>query len=128
MDASKQTSVALIERANADIAQLLRRFENIIALAPVSDHDPQTTAMETFQMEVETAALVRSAEDILSLTRSLKEAWLFGKLDTIGRSEAEARTDRSAREVVEGFRALIEGHRVVESHEKDTGKAEEDLG
>jgi len=108
MDASKQTSAALLDRANAPIAQLLRRFENIIALAPISTHDRNTTAVETYQMEVETAALVRAAEDILSLTRALKEAWLFGRLDTLGRGEGE-RAEESARGVVAGLRALAEG-------------------
>ncbi len=63
------------------MAQLLKRFENIVALAPVSDVDvilkpillPETdirsvqtagrdrnaTAVEAYQIEVETAALVR---------------------------------------------------------------------
>lgn len=48
-------------------------------------------------MEVETAALIRAAEDILSLTRTMKEMWLFGKLETVGTNEAEERADESAR-------------------------------
>ena len=40
-----------------------------------------------------------AAEDILALTRSLKEAWLFGKLSTVGVSEAERRAERSRRRV-----------------------------
>jgi hypothetical protein len=31
----------------------------------------------------------------------MKEAWVFGQIDTIGPVEAEARTERLAREVVE---------------------------
>lgn len=58
-------------------------------------------------MEVETAALIRAAEDILSLTRVLKEMWLFGKLDTVGRNEAEARAEESAKGVQEGLQKLI---------------------
>ena len=51
---------------------------------------------------------VRAAEDILSLTRVLKEAWLFGKLNTVGASEAEARADGAAAGVVVGLRAVVE--------------------
>ncbi|MCJ1316735.1 hypothetical protein MMC15_002056 [Xylographa vitiligo] len=105
MDASKQTSAALLDRANAPIAQLLRRFENIIALAPISTPSLTPTAVETYQMEVETAALVRAAEDILALTRALKEAWLFGRLDTLG-TGAVLGAEESARGVVAGLRAL----------------------
>ncbi|KAI9782318.1 MAG: hypothetical protein M1816_001931 [Peltula sp. TS41687] len=84
---SQRTSTALLERTSNDVVQLLKRFENIIALSPVrnSNHNrSSTTAVEAYQMEVETAALVRAAEDLLSLTRALKEAWLFGRLNTIG--------------------------------------------
>lgn len=49
---------------------------------------------------------VRAAEDILSLTRTLKECWLFGKLDTIGTSEAERRADECAEEVRKGLGRL----------------------
>ncbi|KAL8783929.1 MAG: hypothetical protein Q9213_004259 [Squamulea squamosa] len=48
-------------------------------------------------MEVETAALIRAAEDILSLTRTMKEMWLFGKLETVGTNEAEKSAEKSAR-------------------------------
>ena len=70
-------------------------------------------------MEVETAALVRAAEDILSLTRVMKEMWLFGKLQTVGGDEAEGkaeeRAEQSAKEVEQGLRKLI-----AEKSEKST--------
>lgn len=49
---------------------------------------------------------VKAAEDILSLTRTLKEAWLFGKLQTIGTSEAETRARTAAAKVAEGLKEL----------------------
>lgn len=62
-------------------------------------------------MEVETAALIRAAEDILSLTRVMKEMWLFGKLQTVGTNEAEERAEESAKGVEEGLRNLMAGRR-----------------
>lgn len=56
-----------------------------------------SSAIETYQLEVESTALVRAAEDILALTRTLKEMWLFGKLDTLGEDER----DRERREQLE---------------------------
>ena len=38
---------------------------------------------------------------MLSLTRTLKETWLFGKLQTVGTSEAELRTQAAKKRVVE---------------------------
>lgn len=49
---------------------------------------------------------VRAAEDILSLTRILKESWLFGKLQTVGTIEAERKAEESAVAVAEGLRKL----------------------
>ncbi|KAI9874990.1 MAG: hypothetical protein M1830_009051 [Pleopsidium flavum] len=109
MDPSQRTSGALLDRAGADVAQLLKRFENLVALAPVSGRDRNTTAVEVYQIEIETAALIRAAEDILSLTRSLKEAWLFGQLNTLGESKAALKTDEDAKVVAEGLQRLLKG-------------------
>ncbi|KAL8745793.1 MAG: hypothetical protein Q9190_002102 [Brigantiaea leucoxantha] len=99
---SQPTSAALLERANTDIAQLLRRFENLIEYNPDSTPSLNATAVNTFQLQVESSALVRAAEDILSLTRILKEYWLFGKLDTVGATgEAEKRAEEAAKRVEE---------------------------
>ncbi|KAG5304210.1 hypothetical protein I7I50_11230 [Histoplasma capsulatum G186AR] len=76
-------------RINTNIAQLLQRFENIMATATVENTSFTSTAIETYQLDVESTALIRAAEDILSLTRSMKEAWLFGKLDTLGENERD---------------------------------------
>lgn len=52
---------------------------------------------------------MRAAEDILSLTRSLKEAWLFGRLDPLGASSVVGKTDEDARAVAEGLERLVKG-------------------
>lgn len=52
---------------------------------------------------------IRAAEDILSLTRSLKEAWLFGQLNTLGESQVATKTDGDAKAVAEGLETLLKG-------------------
>lgn len=68
--------------------------------------DPNSSAVVSYQIKVETAALVRSAENLLTLTRILKESWLFGKLQTVGGSEAERRAELSAVAVGESLTRL----------------------
>ncbi|KAL4742258.1 mediator complex, subunit Med22 [Aspergillus similis] len=85
------TSKNMHNRINTDISQLLQRFENIMATATVESTSHTTTAVETYQLDVESTALIRAAEDILSLTRMMKETWLFGKLDTLGEDESETK-------------------------------------
>ncbi|KAI9702595.1 MAG: hypothetical protein M1836_001075 [Candelina mexicana] len=123
---SMPTDICTIERVDVSVAQLAQRFENIIALAPVRDlkqllsspppsnhfqisaPERNATAVDAYQLEVETAALIRAAEDILTLTRSLKEMWLFGQLDTIGESKFNERTEEAARGVLEGLQKVVE--------------------
>ncbi|KAI9038022.1 uncharacterized protein KD926_011360 [Aspergillus affinis] len=88
---SQPSSKALHNRINTDVSQLLQRFENIMATATVESTSHTATAVETYQLDVESTALVRAAEDILSLTRTMKETWLFGKLDTLGEDETDVR-------------------------------------
>ncbi|KAI9369603.1 mediator complex, subunit Med22 [Aspergillus egyptiacus] len=88
---SQPTAKALHNRINNNISQLLQRFENIMATATVESTSHTTTAVETYQLDVESTALIRAAEDILSLTRIMKETWLFGKLDTLGEDESETK-------------------------------------
>ncbi|KAL8901103.1 MAG: hypothetical protein Q9207_005355, partial [Kuettlingeria erythrocarpa] len=64
--------------------------------------DRNAAAVNSYRMDVETASLVRAAEDILSLTRVLKEMWLFGKVQAVGTNEAEQRAEVSAKGVEEG--------------------------
>ncbi|KAL8806769.1 MAG: hypothetical protein Q9182_001167 [Xanthomendoza sp. 2 TL-2023] len=104
MESNQRTSGALLERANANVAALIRRFENIIEYKP---SDRNAAAVDAYKMEVETAALIRAAEDTLSLTRVMKEMWLFGKLQTIGTDEAEEKAEESARGVEAGLRRLM---------------------
>ncbi|KAL2800119.1 surfeit locus protein 5 subunit 22 of mediator complex-domain-containing protein [Aspergillus germanicus] len=101
---SQPTSKALHYRINNNISQLLQRFENIMATATVESTSHTTTAVETYQLDVESTALIRAAEDILSLTRVMKETWLFGKLDTLGEDESETRR----REELERDAAVIQ--------------------
>lgn len=61
---------------------------------------------------------IRAAEDVLSLTRILKEAWLFGKLQTVGTSEAETRAEAAAVKVTAGL-SRLQGSNKVEAKESD---------
>ena len=56
---------------------------------------------------------VRAVEDLLSLTRELKEAWLFGQLDTLGTSKMMVKTGEDAAAVGEMLGGLLkEGQQV----------------
>ncbi|KAJ5669040.1 hypothetical protein N7462_010110 [Penicillium macrosclerotiorum] len=86
---TKQLHTLFQDRINADISQLLQRFENIMAIASAENTSYAAIAVESYQMDVESTALIRAAEDLLVVTRIMKEIWLFGKLDTVGEDERD---------------------------------------
>ncbi|KAI5801636.1 surfeit locus protein 5 subunit 22 of mediator complex-domain-containing protein [Peziza echinospora] len=109
MDASTVSARTLlyIERVNTNVAALNKRFESIVQLAPIDGKEKGVTASEVFQIEVHAAAMIRATEDLLALTRSLKEAWLFGQLGSTF-NEERPETAANAQEVSE---ALIAWYR-----------------
>ncbi|KAJ5132014.1 hypothetical protein N7448_006172 [Penicillium atrosanguineum] len=107
------------DRINADISQLLQRFENIMATATVDNPSYTATAVETYQLDVESTALIRAAEDILALTRTMKETWLFGKLDTLGEDDRDVqRREKLEKDVLAVQNAIEEGGLLKISPEK----------
>lgn len=69
---------------------------------------------------------VKAAEDILSLTRVLKETWLFGKLQTVGTSEAEKRKKAAALKVAEGLARIQDQQPVKTETAAEVNGEEED--
>ena len=65
-----------------------------------------TTANAQLQVNVETQALIRAAEEIMLLTRSMKEVWLFGGLRTVKEGE-EAEKEEEERSAVEREREHV---------------------
>ena len=62
---------------------------------------------------------IKAAEDILSLTRTLKEAWLFGKLQTLG---ATSEVEMRARDAAERVGELVgDGLGVGDENENQNG-------
>jgi len=61
----------------------------------VEKKDKNIAAAESFQIETHASAMVRAAEDLLALTRNLKEAWLFGQLGS-GFDGKTTETDQDA--------------------------------
>lgn len=52
---------------------------------------------------------IRSSEDLLTLIQQMQEIWLFGKLDTLGKSKIQEQTEADAKVVVELLESLKAG-------------------
>ena len=131
------TAKFLQARITALSTTMIKRLENIFAVAldPTKTNASTTngaelssdaslppsltdTSVQQFQLEVDSTALVRAAEEIMMLTRTMKEIWLFGGLDTLTKdhegekdSESEAlrkKMDEDVKVVEEGFKRFLE--------------------
>lgn len=84
---------------------------NIIRLTkPPKHHTITTTATEQLSMDVESTALIRAAEEVMVLTRELKDLWLFGGLDTLHsqeKSAADTAMEDDARVVYEFMSMMV---------------------
>ncbi|KFZ09456.1 hypothetical protein V502_08735 [Pseudogymnoascus sp. VKM F-4520 (FW-2644)] len=99
----------LMEREQGIVDAMLLRFKNIIELATTNKGDvtSEVAAAQAFQTNVETQALIRAAQDLLSLTREMKELWLFGPLRGLGEGEEGGSIDDNSKRVVEMVEAMI---------------------
>jgi Surfeit locus protein 5 subunit 22 of Mediator complex len=125
-DSSISPSAKFLQaRITALSAILIKRFENILAVAlDETDQNGQPvppvltdTAMQQMQLDVDSTALVRAAEEIMVLTRSMKETWLFGGLKTIKSdeekvwmAERERRLNEDTKIVREGMEEFLKGY------------------
>ncbi|KAF8542645.1 surfeit locus protein 5 subunit 22 of mediator complex-domain-containing protein [Trichophaea hybrida] len=111
---------SLQTRVNNNMEILLKRFETIMQLSPVENKDKNIAAAEAYQIETHASSMIRAAEDLVALTRSLKEAWLFGQLGR-GFEGGVTETDEDARVVGELLRGMAA--KVVDSESsEDKGK------
>ncbi|RDL30173.1 uncharacterized protein BP5553_10451 [Venustampulla echinocandica] len=100
------------DREQRAVAEMLSRFRNLVSLSSMKDNDgasatKEVAAGQAFALEVESVALVRAAEDLLQLSRELKEMWLFGPLRGIGEGEGGETIDEDSKKVGEIAEALL---------------------
>ena len=99
---------------------LIKRLENIFAATlqtgpdqsngtnTINGPSPPTlveTAAEQFSLDHETTALISATEQIMVLTRTMKDLWLFGALDTI--HDGEDGVDEKVKEDQEYVQGIV---------------------
>ncbi|KAI9706797.1 MAG: hypothetical protein M1820_004768 [Bogoriella megaspora] len=107
MDPALRSTSALLGRIEASTGQLIKRFENLISLANIDRVDRNTTALNALEIDVETAALVRGAEELTMLIRQMQEVWLFGQLNTVGQKDALQKTSEDVAAITEVLGKIV---------------------
>ncbi|KAI0115894.1 hypothetical protein GGR51DRAFT_502506 [Nemania sp. FL0031] len=84
----------LMDRHNKIMAAILTRFRNMVAAAaePLPDAAiiPQA-ALNAMTMESEASALIKEVENLLALTREIKQLWIVGPLRKPGNADEKNR-------------------------------------
>lgn len=127
-------SLTLLQRFQALLDTAHDKAEGEDGPAPNSEAPslpPEEVASKQLDIEVGSTALIRAAEDLMVLTRGMKELWLFGGLDTVGENEGGEEERRRLAEEVRVVRRGLEGwlreypHGEVEVEVKGENEAED---
>lgn len=58
--------------------QLINKFVNIFEVAVISDKSKELQAVESLTIEADALTIIRLCEELLTITRGLKETWCLG--------------------------------------------------
>ncbi|ODV92123.1 hypothetical protein CANCADRAFT_714 [Tortispora caseinolytica NRRL Y-17796] len=86
MSNTRQVS-SLEQRTNEAINQLSTKFVDIIELATSGRKSKATSAAESYQIQCDVESLKRASNELLNVTKSLKEDWIFSKIQPEMHSE-----------------------------------------
>lgn len=99
------SSRKLLDREEQIIATLITKFKNIVDLTPDQDDIKDapfqrlSAAEQVYEIELRTTELIKAAEDLLSLSRELKELWSQGPIRKLNEGDDEENLDSDARHV-----------------------------
>ncbi|KAJ9136853.1 hypothetical protein NKR23_g9495 [Pleurostoma richardsiae] len=117
MDRNQQAAgTNLLDREGRVIADVLQRFRNLTMLATdriTNKASTGTAAYHSMAMDLETQGMITAIEDLLALTRQLRELWVVGPLRKPGEGEREAEEtiDSEVQRVTQMLNQLKEGSR-----------------
>ncbi|KAK0717486.1 hypothetical protein B0T26DRAFT_751537 [Lasiosphaeria miniovina] len=93
MNRDRNGSEDLMERRGKLIAEILKGMRQLVELSTQKvDRTATIGQMEynSMAIDIQMNGLIKSVEDLLGLTRQLREMWIAGPLKTFGEGEDEA--------------------------------------
>ncbi|CAK7230660.1 hypothetical protein SBRCBS47491_007661 [Sporothrix bragantina] len=121
-DSKSDQYVDLLDRESQLIAQYMQHASALVMAATSRVSNRSTigeAAANRLRIDSEVAGLVRTAENICTLTRRIRELWIVGALRASGEGDAEA--ESRIREGVEPLVAQLEAMQ-GERRQRDLGK------
>lgn len=95
MSTREQRAQALVDQVDDATTRLLSNQLKLVRLASNKDKSIATVAAETTDIEASTSGIIRAVEDMLVISRNLKEAWVLGQIkkqeDSLTKTQIEER-------------------------------------
>eukprot|EP00898_Chlorokybus_atmophyticus_P004952 jgi/Chlat1/5458/Chrsp36S09004 len=101
--ALQQRQAALLQRLDANVAQLNDNFSNLVAASKVND--VVRNAQERFQMDVHAAKIVQAARDLMNLIAELKVSAIVGDFERMN-SKVEVRKAQFQQQMADAEKTL----------------------
>lgn len=98
-------SITNEEKIDSTIEQILQKFQDIFDVANVEDKSKELLAVESLTIESDAFMIIRLCEDMLTMTRGLKEVWCLG---TMRVEEGDVSETIDVAKVHEKFNQLID--------------------
>lgn len=76
----KPQSITLLQKIDSDVEQILSKFQNIFEILQSVDKNREQLAVELLTIELDALNIIRLCEDLLNISRGLKEQWVLGSM------------------------------------------------
>lgn len=86
---------AKVEQVDDATMRLLANELRLVKLASNKDKNLATLAAATLEIEACTSEIVRATEDLLVMSRGLKEEWVLGQRKQVARAQPESQQKTS---------------------------------
>ncbi|KAG7662426.1 uncharacterized protein J8A68_004074 [[Candida] subhashii] len=82
-------SIALLQKIDSIVEQLLQKFQDIFEVSINEDKPKELLSVESLTIESDAIHIIRLCEDLLSISRSLKETWCLGTLKVTSTNDSK---------------------------------------
>ncbi|RLV92713.1 Mediator of RNA polymerase II transcription subunit 22 [Spathaspora sp. JA1] len=73
-------SIALLQKIDSIVEQMLQKFQDIFEVSINEDKPKELLSIESLTIESNALNIIRLCQDLLSISRSIRETWCLGTL------------------------------------------------
>ncbi|KAG5422034.1 hypothetical protein I9W82_001127 [Candida metapsilosis] len=86
-------SITLLQKIDSIVEQILVKFQNILEVLANDTKPKELLSIESLTIESDAIQIIRFSQDLLSISRSLKESWVLSSLKVKKNDERGVETE-----------------------------------